>query len=506
MTRARTSRIADLSRPRPRALAAAASRFRATIRARARGDRASWPSSLLGWRAWLAALRRRALCRSCGVRRPRRCVRRRRSSGRCLADRVDVAVGRAHRALHRGTEDRRSTIGWSAPSTSPPHGTSTPAGSGRVDGSRRRARRVADRSSRRSSRRRSCAGPAFQAAAAVLAACRGRFRVPRRRPAQSFDALSLALFPSRVALEVTPGQRARAGRVAPDDRGAAGRQPRAGRRAAPARRGRRRRRLARRGDARRDASGRFTLVAQRPGHVVPLPRRRGRRHVADVRRHRRPCAARDAHRRRVHLSEGARPRAARRRGRRRHLRAGRHRRPRPRAHGSSAAASGRLVLGRRQGRSRSPPGTNGVLTGSLQVVEDNSYRVALADAEGLTSRGDTEYFIRTLEDRPPEVRVVKPARDRRVTRLEEVDIEAEAEDDFGIASLDLVYAVRGGTEKVVPLRIPQRATSVDRPAHAVPRGSRRRSRATSSPTTCARATSRAASGRAKRAATSSSSR
>ena len=47
-----------------------------------------------------------------------------------------------------------------------------------------------------------------------------------------------------------------------------------------------------------------------------------------------------------------------------------------------------------------------------------------------------------------------------MTRLEEVEIAAEAQDDFGVAALDLVYAVRGGVEKVVPLAIPPRSTSV----------------------------------------------
>src|SRR5262249_40040601 len=79
------------------------------------------------------------------------------------------------------------------------------------------------------------------------------------------------------------------------------------------------------------------------------------------------------------------------------------------------------------------------LTGSLDVVSDTSYRVALSDLEGIGSPGDTEYFIRVLEDRPPEVRILKPAADRPVTRLEEVDIEAQAEDDYGIDKLDLVY-------------------------------------------------------------------
>jgi hypothetical protein len=88
--------------------------------------------------------------------------------------------------------------------------------------------------------------------------------------------------------------------------------------------------------------------------------------------------------------------------------------------------------------------------GELTISEDGSYRVALADADGLSNSGDTEYFIRTLEDRPPDVRVMRPAGDKQVTPLEEVPIEARADDDFGIASFDLVYSVRGGPEKSVP--------------------------------------------------------
>ena len=97
---------------------------------------------------------------------------------------------------------------------------------------------------------------------------------------------------------------------------------------------------------------------------------------------------------------------------------------------------------------------------SIKVVDDNSYRVALADRDGMENAGDTEYFIRTLEDRPPDVRILKPASDRPVTRLEEVDIEAQAEDDYGVDRLDLVYTVRGA-EKVVPLPIARRSALVN---------------------------------------------
>src|SRR5260221_6670294 len=97
---------------------------------------------------------------------------------------------------------------------------------------------------------------------------------------------------------------------------------------------------------------------------------------------------------------------------------------------------------------------------SMKVVDDNSYRVALADGDGFSSSGDTEYFIRTLADRPPEGRLRKPAGDRNVTRREEVGIEAPAEDDYGVARLELVYSVRGGTETAVPLPITPRSTTV----------------------------------------------
>ncbi len=93
-----------------------------------------------------------------------------------------------------------------------------------------------------------------------------------------------------------------------------------------------------------------------------------------------------------------------------------------------------------------------VLSGEILIGGDGSYRVALADRDGLENPGDTEYFIRTLDDRPPDVRIIRPAGDRQVTRLEEVAIEARADDDYGLGQFDLVYSVRGGPEKTAAFR------------------------------------------------------
>jgi hypothetical protein len=89
--------------------------------------------------------------------------------------------------------------------------------------------------------------------------------------------------------------------------------------------------------------------------------------------------------------------------------------------------------------------------GELVVSRDDTYRLTLVEADGERTIDDTEYFVRTVDDRPPEVRIVRPAGDKRVTRLEEVVIEARADDDFGVDGLELVYAARGGAETAVRL-------------------------------------------------------
>ena len=62
-----------------------------------------------------------------------------------------------------------------------------------------------------------------------------------------------------------------------------------------------------------------------------------------------------------------------------------------------------------------------------------------------------QYAIDVLDDEAPVVSFSKPGRDLRATSIDEVFVEAQADDDFGVARLDLVYAVNGGVEKNVRL-------------------------------------------------------
>ena len=79
-----------------------------------------------------------------------------------------------------------------------------------------------------------------------------------------------------------------------------------------------------------------------------------------------------------------------------------------------------------------------------------------------------------MDDRPPDVRILRPAADQQITPLEEVAIEARAEDDYGIARFELVYAVAGREPKVVPFARSTGSTLAQGgDAHAGGRGSRR---------------------------------
>ncbi len=109
-----------------------------------------------------------------------------------------------------------------------------------------------------------------------------------------------------------------------------------------------------------------------------------------------------------------------------------------------------LVLGDGQRVALGVEGTSS--TGQLTVSGDGSYRIAFVDEDGVEMPDDTEYFIRTLLDWPPDVRVLRPAGDKQVSPLEEVRIEARADDDFGVQSFDLVLQKAGEAEVVVPLK------------------------------------------------------
>src|SRR3954469_6192042 len=118
------------------------------------------------------------------------------------------------------------------------------------------------------------------------------------------------------------------------------------------------------------------------------------------------------------------------------------------------APGGQIVLGDKDKSSLSPDASGGSpapLLGTFTVERDGLYHIELDAASGERLTASPQYTIDALDDQPPTVSISKPGRDTTASPIEEVFVEAGAQDDFGVRDLELVYSVNGGAEKVVKL-------------------------------------------------------
>ena len=96
-------------------------------------------------------------------------------------------------------------------------------------------------------------------------------------------------------------------------------------------------------------------------------------------------------------------------------------------------------------------GEDGTLTGSLKVARDGLYRIVFESLEGDAVVGSPDFLIDVLSDQPPMISFRKPGRDIKATNIEEVFVEVEAEDDYGLSTIELIYSVNGGEEETLEL-------------------------------------------------------
>ena len=94
---------------------------------------------------------------------------------------------------------------------------------------------------------------------------------------------------------------------------------------------------------------------------------------------------------------------------------------------------------------------DGTLTGKFVVKDEGFYKIALTGPHGEQVDASQKYTIDVLKDQPPVVSFTKPGRDNSASPVEEVFVEAKANDDFGVKQLQLIYSVNGGAEKSVQL-------------------------------------------------------
>ena len=97
---------------------------------------------------------------------------------------------------------------------------------------------------------------------------------------------------------------------------------------------------------------------------------------------------------------------------------------------------------------------------AFTVSQDSVYRVQATDHSGLSSLDPLDYYIRAIADQPPELALRRPGRDQDVMPLEEVILEVDASDDYGLTRFDLNYSVVGADEVVIDFLPEDRGRSV----------------------------------------------
>jgi hypothetical protein len=78
-------------------------------------------------------------------------------------------------------------------------------------------------------------------------------------------------------------------------------------------------------------------------------------------------------------------------------------------------------------------------------------RFELTDDQGRKNREDDEFLIDALPNRPAEIKLTFPAKDLRVSPIEELQLEATAWDDFGLRDHGIILAVADDPDRTISL-------------------------------------------------------
>lgn len=117
---------------------------------------------------------------------------------------------------------------------------------------------------------------------------------------------------------------------------------------------------------------------------------------------------------------------------------------------SSPTPGGRLVMN----GERSIPlqaGDNGDLRATIEIADNGRYRVELEAGDYGMAPASPEHAIIAHADDLPNIELLSPGRDVSVTSIEQIIIEARAQDDVAVRGLELVMSVNGGPDQVVDL-------------------------------------------------------
>lgn len=94
----------------------------------------------------------------------------------------------------------------------------------------------------------------------------------------------------------------------------------------------------------------------------------------------------------------------------------------------------------------------------LKAEQSHTWSLRITDTDARENRTQPFIDLAVIPNLPPEIKVTFPARDTRVSPLEEALVQATVVDDFGVQQVGLVYTIPGQTTQTLNLRTSTKPT------------------------------------------------
>jgi hypothetical protein len=92
-----------------------------------------------------------------------------------------------------------------------------------------------------------------------------------------------------------------------------------------------------------------------------------------------------------------------------------------------------------------------LFTAKRQLAKTERWRLELVDDRGRKNRESVEFVAKVVPNRPPELKLTFPRRDLKVSPLQELPLEAQVTDDFGVMRWGLSYELIGKKSESIVL-------------------------------------------------------
>jgi hypothetical protein len=92
-----------------------------------------------------------------------------------------------------------------------------------------------------------------------------------------------------------------------------------------------------------------------------------------------------------------------------------------------------------------------VTLANFPLVASATYNLELVDADGRSNKVSAQFVFDALRNRVPDLKLLSPRGDQRVSALQEIRFEAEAWDDFGLRAYGIAWSLGGAEPTLLQL-------------------------------------------------------